>query len=164
VPFLHTIQRALLSATNTTGIITNSDLELAAVICGSPWRLNMPFHTYPILQTFLQTEFSIIQQTTATGITTKWQQTGNTMWDIWEPSVPPSLVTPFLNISPIPYPPFNCSHTDTALAPWLPAMLKSTLKRWRMPYMPLARCSPHWASLTPDCNHLGNLTSICQGN
>jgi len=37
----------------------------------------------------------------------------------------------------------------------------SQSKQWRQPFAPWDRCSPHWDTLTPDCNVLDTWTSTC---
>jgi hypothetical protein len=41
--------------------------------------------------------------------------------------------------------------TDSVL--WLPPVIMSDLERWKMPYVPWGRRSPHWAALTPESSH-----------
>ncbi len=40
--------------------------------------------------------------------------------------------------------------TDTASVKWLPPALLSGLERWRRPFVPWARRSPHWVSVTQE--------------
>jgi hypothetical protein len=43
---------------------------------------------------------------------------------------------------------YNSLLTDTEQAPWLPAALRSAHERWKEPFVPWARRSPHWATIT----------------
>jgi hypothetical protein len=57
-----------------------------------------------------------------------------------------SVVTPSFKTSTIQYPCFKSLPTDIEAAQWLPAGLRSSLERWKEPYVPLARRWPHWAA------------------
>jgi hypothetical protein len=57
-----------------------------------------------------------------------------------------SVVTPSFKTSTIQYPCFKSLPTDIDEAQWLPAGLRSSLERWKEPYVPLARRWPHWAA------------------
>jgi hypothetical protein len=54
--------------------------------------------------------------------------------------------------------------TDTAMGSWLPATLRCELERWKAPFAPLDRASPHWACPTLDSNRQENSTYDCLGN
>ncbi len=56
------------------------------------------------------------------------------------------------------------SLTDTEAAHLLPPALQCDLERWRQPFEPWGRRSPHWATKIPGCNHLGNWTYDSSGN
>jgi hypothetical protein len=43
---------------------------------------------------------------------------------------------------------------DTAWARWLPPGLRSRLERWRQPFVPWGRRTPHWAFQTRGCKTL----------
>jgi hypothetical protein len=47
---------------------------------------------------------------------------------------------------------------DTAWERWLPPALLSRLERWKHPFVPWGRRSPHWATRTPGCNNPGAST------
>jgi hypothetical protein len=51
---------------------------------------------------------------------------------------------------------FNSSPIVTIGAKYLPAKLLSVVKWWEMPFVPLARRWPTWATLTLDFSHLAN--------
>jgi hypothetical protein len=51
---------------------------------------------------------------------------------------------------------------DTDPVPWLPPVIVSDLERWKMPYVPWGRRSPHWAALTPASSLPENW--ICDSN
>jgi hypothetical protein len=66
-----------------------------------------------------------------------------------KPSVPNSTVTPTWQTLMIQSPCCKSLHTDTASVPWLPVGLRSALERWKAPFVPWDRRSPHWAATTP---------------
>jgi hypothetical protein len=51
---------------------------------------------------------------------------------------------------------YKSSHTDIGLARWLPVGLQSALERWKEPFVPWARRSPHWAAPTLASKTLAN--------
>jgi hypothetical protein len=53
---------------------------------------------------------------------------------------------------------------DTEWEQLLPPTLRSALERWKAPFVPWGRRSPHWAIKTPGCRHRENLTSDSIGN
>jgi len=59
---------------------------------------------------------------------------------------------------------FRYLPTDTASVRWLPPALLSRLERWRQPFVPWARRSPHWVSVTQDSKHLDDWTSVYTDN
>jgi len=54
--------------------------------------------------------------------------------------------------------------TDTASVKWLPPALLSGLERWRRPFVPWARRSPHWVSVTQDSKPPDDWTSVYTAN
>ncbi len=50
-----------------------------------------------------------------------------------------------------PYPSYKSMLRDIEWAQWLPPALLSRLERWKLPFAPLVRRSPHWATLTHGC-------------
>jgi hypothetical protein len=62
----------------------------------------------------------------------------------WLPTRASSLQTP--------YPFSNSLPIDIVMEPWLPASLKRVLERWKTPFVPWDRRSPHWDAPTHGYN------------
>jgi hypothetical protein len=77
---------------------------------------------------------------------------------------PASTVTPTLATLMTPSPYYKSLLTDTAWAPWLPVGLQSDLERWKVPFVPWGRRSPHWAAPTHGCSLSVNWTSASANN
>jgi hypothetical protein len=56
------------------------------------------------------------------------------------------------------------SLTDTEAAHLLPPALQCNLERWKQPFTPWGRRSPHWATMIPGCSHLESWTSDSSDN
>jgi hypothetical protein len=70
----------------------------------------------------------------------------------------PSSVTPFIKTPGYQTwktlcPSYNSMLSDTEWARWLPPALLSKVERWKQPFVPWGRRSPHWAMRTPGCKH-----------
>jgi hypothetical protein len=75
-----------------------------------------------------------------------------------------SVMTPSSNTLMIPYPCFKSLPIDIDKAQWLPAGLRSSLARWKEPYVPLARRWPHWAAPIRAYSPRENWTYAYPGN
>jgi len=71
------------------------------------------------------------------------------------PSATPWLPT-HTSLLQTPYPSSNSLPIDIEMEPWLPASLKCALERWKTPFVPWDRRSPHWAAPTHDYNPPAN--------
>jgi hypothetical protein len=253
-PFPHAIQHQLVSTSNPLGRITNSDLEMAALIAGTAtlatiaptkhalllcasdntpavsWcskgstsavapsafflrqlaqlsrqhQLNLKVISIPgssnTIADFCSRSFSLLDQDFLRELQQRfpthpsWQLAHLTKetksatnsallreMSPWEfasrepmPPTPPGTFGPpfakaFTKTLPCP-PPMTPSHfsnsslIDTARAALLPAKLRSAAERWAMPFVPLARCWPDWATLTPASNHRVSLNFASDGN
>jgi hypothetical protein len=56
-------------------------------------------------------------------------------------------------------PSFKYSLHDTEWERWLPQTMQSGLERWKVPFVPWGRRSPHWDTPTHACTHRDALTS-----
>jgi hypothetical protein len=56
-------------------------------------------------------------------------------------------------------PSFKYSLHDTEWERWLPQTMQSGLERWKVPFVPWGRRSPHWDIPTHACTHRDALTS-----
>jgi hypothetical protein len=76
----------------------------------------------------------------------------------------PLTKTPGSSQSMIPRPSFRSSLIATEWDSWLPPDLLSKLERWKQPFVPWARRSPSWDSLTPGSKRPENWTSAYTAN
>lgn len=95
---------------------------------------------HPTLKVTLQHEFSLIQQATTSGISTKQHKSGDTMWDIWQDFCHSISTNPYLTNTDDPIPImqlFAHRYRTGGVA------IKSILEWWRTPFMLWGRHSPH---------------------
>ena len=114
-----------------------------------PWRLVTPpaTSTYEMNLALSRQLRDLPSQLAALTPTTPHGQSG--LASAWiSPATPSSATytTPFL----------SCKYSLHGIAweHWLPPPLQSALARWKAPFVPWGRRSPHWVTRTPACNLL----------